>query len=98
MEMINCKINGIAVSVPKGSTILEAARCAGVEIPTLCFLKDINEIGACRICMVEATGARGLVTACVYPVSEGMEVRTNAAKVQAARRTTLELIVSTHDK
>ncbi len=98
MEMINCKINGIAVSVPKGSTILEAARCAGVEIPTLCFLKDINEIGACRICMVEATGARGLVTACVYPVSEGMEVRTNTAKVQAARRTTLELILSTHDK
>ncbi|HIW73893.1 MAG TPA: [FeFe] hydrogenase, group A [Firmicutes bacterium] len=98
MEMINCKINGIAVSVPKGSTILEAARQAGVEIPTLCFLKDINEIGACRICVVEATGARGLVTACVYPVSEGMEVRTNTAKVQAARRTTLELILSTHDR
>ena len=98
MEMINCKINGIAVSVPKGSTILEAARQAGVEIPTLCFLKDINEIGACRICVVEATGARGLVTACVYPVSEGMEVQTNTAKVQAARRTTLELILSTHDK
>ena len=98
MEMINCKINGIAVSVPKGSTILEAARYAGVEIPTLCFLKDINEIGACRICVVEATGARGLVTACVYPVSEGMEVQTNSAKVQAARRTTLELILSTHDK
>ncbi len=98
MEMINCKINGIAVSVPKGSTILEAARYAGVEIPTLCFLKDINEIGACRICVVEATGARGLVTACVYPVAEGMEVQTNSAKVQAARRTTLELILSTHDK
>ena len=98
MEMINCKINGIAVSVPKGSTILEAARYAGVEIPTLCFLKDINEIGACRICVVEATGARGLVTACVYPVSEGMEIQTNSAKVQAARRTTLELILSTHDK
>ena len=98
MEMINCKINGIAVSVPKGSTILEAARYAGVDIPTLCFLKDINEIGACRICVVEATGARGLVTACVYPVAEGMEVQTNSAKVQAARRTTLELILSTHDK
>ncbi len=98
MEMINCKINGIAVSVPKGSTILEAARYAGVDIPTLCFLKDINEIGACRICVVETTGARGLVTACVYPVAEGMEVQTNSAKVQAARRTTLELILSTHDK
>ena len=98
MDMVNVKINGIAVSVPKGSTILEAARYAGVEIPTLCFLKDINEIGACRICVVEATGARGLVTACVYPVSEGMEVQTNTAKVQKARRTTLELILSTHEK
>ena len=97
-DMVHVKINGIAVEVPKGSTILEAARYAGVEIPTLCFLKDINEIGACRICVVEATGARGLVTACVYPVSEGMEVQTNTAKVQAARRTTLELILSTHEK
>ncbi len=98
MEMINLKVNGIPVSVPKGSTILEAARKAGVEIPTLCFMKDKNEIGACRICVVEATGARGLVTACVYPVTEGMEVQTNTAKVQKARKTTLELILSTHDK
>ena len=98
MEMVNCKINGIAVSVPKGSTILEAARAAGVEIPTLCYMKKINEIGACRICIVEATGARGLVTACVYPVSEGMEIKTNTPKVQAARRTTLELMLSTHEK
>ena len=98
MDMVNVKINGIAVSVPKGSTILEAARAAGVEIPTLCYLKDINEIGACRICMVEATGARGLVTACVYPVAEGMEVKTNTATVQKARKTTLEMILSTHDK
>lgn len=98
MEMVNVKINGIAVSVPKGSTILEAARVAGVEIPTLCYMKKINEIGACRICVVEATGARGLVTACVYPVSEGMEIKTNTEKVQKARKTTLELILSTHDK
>ncbi|MBQ7107130.1 MAG: (2Fe-2S)-binding protein [Clostridia bacterium] len=98
MEMVNLKVNGIPVSVPKGSTILEAARKAGVEIPTLCFMKDKNEIGACRICVVEATGARGLVTACVYPVTEGMEVQTNTAKVQKARKTTLELILSTHDK
>lgn len=98
MDMVNVKINGIAVSVPKGSTILEAARAAGVEIPTLCYLKEINEIGACRICMVEATGARGLVTACVYPVAEGMEVQTNTARVQKARKTTLEMILSTHDK
>ena len=80
MDMVNVKVNGIAVSVPKGSTILEAARAAGVEIPTLCYLKEINEIGACRICVVEATGARGLVTACVYPVNEGMEITTNSEK------------------
>ena len=98
MEMVNVKINGIAVSVPKGSTILEAARVAGVEIPTLCYMKEINEIGACRICVVEATGARGLVTACVFPVAEGMEVQTNTPKVRAARRTTLEMILSTHEK
>lgn len=98
MDMLNCKVNGIAVSVPKGSTILEAARAAGVEIPTLCYMKEINAIGACRICLVEATGARGLVPACVYPVNEGMEIQTNTAKVQASRKTTLELILSTHDK
>ena len=98
MEMLNVKVNGIAVSVPKGATILEAARAAGVEIPTLCYMKEKNEIGACRICVVEATGARGLVTACVYPVTEGMEIQTNSPKVRAARKTTLELILSTHDK
>ena len=98
MEMLNVKVNGIATSVPKGSTILEAARAAGVEIPTLCYMKEKNEIGACRICVVEATGARGLVTACVYPVTEGMEINTNSPAVRAARKTTLELILSTHDK
>ena len=98
MDMINVKVNGIAVSVPKGATILEAARRAGVEIPTLCYMKEKNEIGACRICVVEATGARGLVTACVYPCTDGMEIKTNTEKVRAARRTTLELILSTHDK
>ena len=98
MEMLNVKVNGIAVSVPKGATILEAARKAGVEIPTLCFMKEKNEIGACRICVVEATGARGLVTACVYPVTEGMEIQTNTPKVRQARKTTLELILSTHDQ
>ena len=98
MDMINVKVNGIAVSVPKGATILEAARKAGVEIPTLCYMKEKNEIGACRICVVEATGARGLVTACVYPCTDGMEIRTNTPKVREARKTTLELILSTHDK
>ncbi len=100
MDMVNVKINGIEVSVPKGSTILEAARVAGVEIPTLCFMKEKNEIGACRICVVEANEGRGfrVVTACVYPVSEGMEVLTHSEKIQKARKTTLELILSTHDK
>ena len=100
MDMLNVKINGISVSVEKGSTILDAARKAGVEIPTLCFMKEKNEIGACRICVVEANEGRGfrIVTACVYPVSEGMEVLTNTEKIQKARRTTLELILSTHEK
>lgn len=100
MDMINVKINGIAVSVPKGSTILEAARKAGIEIPTLCYMKEKNEIGACRICVVEANEGRGprMVTACVYPVSEGMEVVTNSENIQKSRKTTLELILSTHDK
>ena len=101
MDMINVKINGIAVSVPKGSTVLEAARYAGVEIPTLCFLKEINEIGACRICMVEVSeGGRParLATACVYPVSEGMEVVTSSPRIEKSRKTTLQMILSTHDR
>ena len=99
-KMVNLKINGIDVSVPEGSTILDAARKIGIEIPTLCFMKKINEIGACRICIVEANEGRGFsqVTACVYPVSEGMEVLTNTDKIQKARKTTLELILSVHDK
>ena len=68
MENITIKINGMEVSAPAGSTILEAARGAGIDIPTLCFLKEINEIGACRICVVEVKGARSLVAACVYPI------------------------------
>ncbi len=99
-EMVNLKVNGMEVSVPKGSTVLEAAKAIGVDIPTLCYLKDRNEIGACRICMVEVNEGRGfrLVASCVYPVAEGMEVRTNSVKVQKARKTTLELILSTHEK
>lgn len=98
MENVNIKINGMPLSVPKGSTILEAARLAGIDIPTLCYLKEINEIGACRICMVEVKGARSLVTACVYPVNEGMEVFTNTPKVRSSRKMTLELILSTHER
>lgn len=98
MDMVNVKINGRDYEVPKNSTVLEAARYAGVEIPTLCYLKDINEIGACRLCLVEVTGARGLVTSCVYPVNEGMEIKTNTPKVLAARKTNLELVLSNHER
>ena len=101
MEMVNLTINGMAVCVPKGSTILEAARTVGIEIPTLCFMKEINEIGACRICMVESSEngrPHKMVTACVYPVSEGMDVKTNTLKIQNSRRTTLKMILSTHNR
>ena len=98
-NMLNIKINGMSCSVPYGTTILEAARQVGIEIPTLCFLKDMNEIGACRFCVVEVKGARSLVAACVYPIErEGTEIFTNSEKVRASRRTTLELILSTHDR
>ncbi len=96
--MVNLKINGISVSVPEGSTILQAAKAAKVEIPTLCYLKGVNCAGSCRMCVVEATGARGLVAACVYPVSEGMEVKTNTAKCRQSRKMTLELLLSSHKK
>ena len=96
--MVNVKINNKPYSVPKGSTILEAARYAGIEIPTLCYLKDINAIGACRMCMVEVKGARSLVAACVFPVNEGMEIFTNTEKVRHSRKMTLELILSNHDR
>lgn len=100
MKMVNLKINGIAVSVPEGSTILDAARKTGIEIPTLCYMKDINEIGACRMCIVEANEGKGFrtVTSCVYPVSENMEVLTNTEKIQRYRKMTLELLLSVHDK
>ena len=96
MDTVNLKINGIDVTAPAGSTIIEAAALAGIKIPSLCYLKDLNEIGACRICVVEAKGAKGLVASCVYPVSEGMEVWTNTPAVRKARKMTLELILSNH--
>ena len=88
----------MTVTAPKGATILEAARLAGIDIPTLCFLKEINEIGACRICVVEVKGARSLVASCVYPVNEGMEVFTNTPKVLESRKKTLQLILSNHNR
>ena len=98
MADVNVKINGKEYTVPAGSTILEAARIAGINIPTLCYLKEINAIGACRICVVEVKGARSLVAACVFPVNEGMEIFTNTPKVIEARKTTLKLILSDHKK
>jgi NADP-reducing hydrogenase subunit HndD len=97
MENITIKINGMDVSAPVGSTILEAARLAHVEIPTLCFLKDMNEIAACRICTVEINGGR-LAASCVYPINPGMEVRTNTPKLREYRKKTLQLILSNHDR
>jgi NADP-reducing hydrogenase subunit HndD len=98
MGDINLKINGLNVTAPEGSTILEAARHAGIRIPTLCFLKDLNEIGACRMCVVEVKGARNLVAACVHPAAEGMEVFTNTPKLITSRKRTLQLLLSNHDK
>ena len=98
MENVNIKINGMDVAAPKGSTILEAARYAGIEIPTLCYLKDINEIGACRMCVVEVKGARSLVAACVYPINEGMEIFTNTKRVLDSRKKTLQLLLSNHER
>ncbi len=94
--MINLKINNIPVSVEEGTTILNAAKKAGIKIPTLCYLKGINEIGACRVCVVEVKGMRNMVASCVYPVSEGMEVFTNTPKVLKSRKTTVELLLSQH--
>lgn len=98
IKMINLKIDGIDVCVPAGTTILEAAKTIGIKIPTLCYMKEINEIGACRVCVVEVKGARTLVASCVFPVSEGMEVTTNSERVYNARKTTLELMLSDHKK
>ena len=95
-KMVSLRINDIPVTVPAGTTVLEAARSAGFNIPSLCFLKDINEIGACRICVVEVKGAKSLVASCVYPVAEGMEVYTNTERVRKSRQLTLELILSNH--
>lgn len=96
--MVNIKINNVPVSVPEGITILEAAHQAGFDIPTLCYLKEQNEIGACRICVVEVKGMRNLIASCVYPVGDGMEIFTNTRRVLDSRRHTLQLILSTHDK
>lgn len=98
MEMVNITIDGQKIQVPSNYTVLEAARQANIDIPTLCYLKGVNEIGACRMCVVEIKGGRALQAACVYPVSEGLEVMTNTKKVRDARKVNLELILSNHNR
>ena len=95
--MVNLTIDKIAVSVPEGTTILEAAASVGIEIPSLCYLKDINEISACRVCCVEVEGEGKLVPSCNNVVQEGMVIHTNTPRVREARRTNVELILSQHD-
>jgi NADP-reducing hydrogenase subunit HndD len=90
-------INDVSVTVPDNTTILAAARHAGIAVPTLCFLEGLDAIGACRICVVEVEGARALAASCSVPVSEGMKIRTNSRRVREARRTVMELLLSEHD-
>lgn len=98
MTMVNLTINGKQIQAEQGATILEAAHAAGVYIPTLCYHPELRPEGACRLCMVEASGARTLVASCVYPVSEGMVVKTNTEKVREARKTVVELLLANHPK
>jgi len=98
MDKVNIKINNISLQVPAETTILEAAKLANIEIPTLCYMKGLCEIGACRICLAEVKGGRALVASCVYPVFEGMEVQTNTPVIRESRKHTLELIVSDHKR
>jgi len=98
MDIVNLTIDGIKTQVPKGTTVLEAARGLNINIPTLCYLKDVNEVGACRMCLVEVKGARALQASCVLPVSEGMEVKTNSKAVREARATVLKLILARHER
>lgn len=95
--MVNLIIDGQKISVPEGTSILEAATKVGIKIPHLCYLKDINEIGACRVCLVERVGMEKLITACNTNVEEGMEILTNSPRVRQTRRINVELILSDHD-
>ncbi|MDL2324217.1 [FeFe] hydrogenase, group A [Ruminococcaceae bacterium OttesenSCG-928-A16] len=98
MDKVNIKINNVDYQVDANLTILDACHQVGIDIPTLCWMREMNQIAACRMCVVEVKGARSLVTACVYPVNEGMEVITNSPKVLGSRKTNLELLLSTHDQ
>ena len=98
MAIVNLKINNRDVQAEAGMTVLQAAQAAGIHIPTLCYLKDINKSGACRVCLVEVKRARTLLSACTTPVSEGMEVFTNSERAIRGRRTSVELILSNHNR
>ena len=95
--MVNLTIDGKQVQTKENTTILEAARAAGIYVPSLCYLKDINEIGACRVCVVEVEGVDKLISSCNNVVSEGMVVYTNSPRVREVRKTNVELILSQHD-
>ena len=95
--MVNITIDNKQLSVPEGTTIMEAAASAGIPIPKLCYLKGINEIAACRVCLVELEGMEKLITSCNNVVKEGMVLYTNSPKVRKARRRNVELILSQHD-
>lgn len=98
MEKVSLTINGIEVQVESNATVLEAAKEAGFEVPTLCYLKDVNEVGACRVCVVEVEGARTLQASCVLPVRDGMNVKTNTKRVRDSRKTTVELLLANHNR
>jgi len=98
LENVRLTINGTEVEVPSSYTVLEAAREQGYDIPTLCHLKDVNEVGACRVCVVEIEGARALQASCVLPVRDGMVVKTNTKRVRESRKTTVELILANHNR
>ena len=97
-NLVTLTIDGVEVKAKKGTTILEAAKEAGIDIPTLCFLKDINEMGDCRMCIVEVEGRRGFATSCIQTVEEGMVVHTHTPNVLEARHVVLDLIISNHAK
>ena len=97
-KLITLTIDGTKVTVKQGSTILDAARQANIDIPTLCFLKGINEMGDCRMCIVEVEGRKGFATSCIQKAEEGMVVHTHTPSVLEARRMVLDLIISNHAK
>lgn len=97
LKMVNLTIDGQKFPFPRGTTIMQAAATVGIEIPRLCYLKGINEISACKVCVVEIQGQNRVVTACTTPVQEGLVVYTNSPKARSIRRTNVELILSQHD-